>query len=81
MSYQKYTQPVYNGQQQFLVPGQGQPPLIMPAVPQAASRPPPPQITEEVRMSTPLSGQNSLSGQFFCLMRIPKHLLILNNVS
>lgn len=59
MSYQKYTQPVYNGQQQFLVPGQGQPPLIMPAVPQAASRPPPPQITEEVRMSTS--------------MRIPKH--------
>jgi len=47
MSYQKYTQPVYNGQQQFLVPGQGQPPLIMPAVPQAATRPPPPQITEE----------------------------------
>lgn len=72
MSYQKYTQPVYNGQQQFLVPGQGQPPLIMPAVPQAATRPPPPQITEEVstRISTALSGNNSLSAQLFVILKI-----------
>ena len=52
LSYQKYQQPVYNGQSPFLVTQQGAPPLIVPTVPYGApqqrQQPPPPQITEQV---------------------------------
>lgn len=44
-SYQKYQQPVYTGQNQFLVPQAGSPPLIM--QPQMASVPRQPMFTEE----------------------------------
>ena len=46
ISYQKYQQPVYNGNQQFLVPQAGGPPLIM--QPQMPPVPRQPMFTEEV---------------------------------
>jgi len=57
LSYQKYQQPVYNGQSPFLVSQSGAPPLIMPNVQYGAPQPrqqqqqppAPPQITEQVK--------------------------------
>ena len=46
ISYQKYQQPVYTGDQQFLVPQAGGPPLIM--QPQMPPVPRQPMFTEEV---------------------------------
>ena len=49
ISYQKYQQPVYTGENQFLVPQAGGPPLIM--QPQMAPAPRQPMFTEEVRLT------------------------------
>ena len=49
ISYQKYQQPVYTGDQQFLVPQAGGPPLIM--QPQMPPVPRQPMFTEEVTYS------------------------------
>ena len=49
ISYQKYQQPVYTGDQQFLVPQAGGPPLIM--QPQMPPVPRQPMFTEEVTNS------------------------------
>ena len=48
ISYQKYQQPVYTGDQQFLVAQPGGPPLVM--QPQMAPVPRQPMFTEEVML-------------------------------
>ena len=50
ISYQKYQQPVYTGDQQFLVAQPGGPPLVM--QPQMAPVPRQPMFTEEVNSSS-----------------------------
>ena len=63
ISYQKYQQPVYNGNQQFLVPQAGGPPLIM--QPQMPPVPRQPMFTEEVRILSMDSGNREFRGIVF----------------